>query len=71
MKTSARSKSPRICTFPDQTVFPLTAVLGVWQDMVQVGYYDEDLPQVVWVHRDFVTPPILPLPPSAKEEAAL
>lgn len=67
MNTSKKPATSRICTFPDQTTFHLNAILDVWQDMIQVGYYDEGLPQVVWVHRDSVSPLIQSQTPDIKD----
>jgi hypothetical protein len=42
------------CTFPDQTKIEIHSILYVTDTHTHIRYYDENLPQILWVPNDFI-----------------
>lgn len=42
------------CTFPDLTTFKIAAVLESSNDQLLIQYFFEEIPQVIWVPKNFV-----------------
>jgi hypothetical protein len=56
MQNSSPFSIQKMCTFPDGSSFPIHSIFDVGDGYFQVCYFDEGLPQVVWVPSDFVAP---------------
>jgi hypothetical protein len=66
MRDRKSTPPKKTCTFPDGSAFPVASVFDVGENAIQVCYFDEGLPQIVWVPSDFVSSDSL-----APEEARL
>lgn len=40
--------------FPNADCFPIHSILDVWEGYTQVAYFDDGLPQILWVPNDFI-----------------
>lgn len=45
----------KYCVFPDQSKFELHSILDVSETHTCIAYYDDNLPQILWVPNDFIT----------------
>jgi len=45
----------KYCTFPDETKVELHSILDVTDTQTYICYYDENLPQNIWVPNDFLS----------------
>jgi hypothetical protein len=52
--TPAERKGTKKVSFPDGTEFPIKAIFDVGEGYTQVLYFDENLPQILWVPNEFV-----------------
>jgi hypothetical protein len=44
----------KCCIFPDQTKIEIHSILYVTENQTHICYYDENLPQVLWIPNDFL-----------------
>lgn len=42
-------------TFPDATEFPVHSIFDVGENYTQVCYFNDNLPQILWVPNHFIT----------------
>jgi hypothetical protein len=45
----------KFCEFPDATKFQIHSILDVTDTHTHICYYDENLPQILWVPNDFLS----------------
>ena len=45
----------KFCEFPDGTKIQLHSILDVTDNQSYICYYDENLPQTLWVPNDFLS----------------
>ena len=45
----------KYCVFPDETKIELHSILDVTDTQTYICYYDENIPQTLWVPNDFLS----------------
>ena len=45
----------KYCVFPDQSKFEINSILDTSESYTCIAYYDDNLPQILWVPNDFIS----------------